>query len=407
VTYKRESNRPEYDMGEIFRAHRAAYNSSHSMSPEQRKVLHDICVCRTSELGGHMHECSDECGYEIPVYNSCRNRHCPKCQGKAMHEWVKKRLEDLLPVPYFHNVFTLSHAFNVLVPYNESLMYDLMFASVSTAIKAQALKELGGKVGVVAVLHTWGQKLFRHVHIHCLITGGALLSDRSRWNPASKTYLMDVYELSDKFKDAFLTGIQKAYENHEIDFSHSEARPLKTPEAFSKMLSKEECKAWSLYSKPPFAGPAKVVEYMGRYTHRIGISNRRILSVTKTDLTFDYKDNKDLDANGAPRHKPQTLPIHSFMALFLQHTLPKSYRKIRYYGLLGGSAKTKSIELCRRLIHTQGIAEPIALPEVDPIMEDHLCPVCGKALRIKQKLHPARARSPFVSLPIGDHKDVA
>jgi hypothetical protein len=218
---------------------------------------------------------------------------------------------------------------------------------------------------------------------------------------------MDVYELSDRFKDAFLSGIQKAYDTHEIDFSHSEAQPFADPEAFSKMLAKEESKAWSLYSKKPFAGPAKVVEYMGRYTHRIGLSNRRILSVTETHLTFDYKDNKDLDANGAPRHKPQTVPIHSFMALFLQHTLPKSYRKIRYYGLLAGSAKTKNIELSRHLIHTQGIAEPIELPEADSKVDEPLCPLCGKTLRIKRKLHPARARSPFVELPIGDHKDVA
>ena len=407
MTNDQEQGRTEYDIGQIFRDHRREYERNHSMSKEQRKVLHDLCVCRTDFLGGHLYECSNQCGYEQPAYNSCRNRHCPKCQGIAMRQWVEQRLEELLPVPYFHNVSSMPHAFNVLIPYNESLMYNLLFEATSTAIRQQARKELNGQVGVIAVLHTWGQQLFRHVHVHCLITGGALSSDRTQWNPASRTYLMDVYELSAEFKKAFCQGLQKAYDRGKLIFVHPEAAHLKKPEAFESFLTTERKQAWSVYSKKPFAGPAKIVEYMGRYTHRVAISNRRILAVTDTHITFDYKDNRDLDAQGAPRHKQRTLPVETFMTLFLQHTLPKGFRKIRYFGFLGGSHRSRNIETCRSLIIKQGIAEPVVFSELDPLQQEHLCPNCGMTLRIKERLLPKRSRAPVVTSEARRYRDVA
>lgn len=387
-------NRPEHCVGDIFRTYGDAYQASHTMSPQQWKVFRDVSRCRTEELGGHLYECEHNCGYEIPAYNSCHNRHCPMCQGIAMRKWLDERMDELLPVPYFHVIFTMSHGFNSLIPYNERLFYDTLFAAASYSLDKLARKHLDGKVGTIAVLHTWGQKLQRHVHLHCLVTGGALSLDHQRWNPCSDKQLFDVYELSEAFRDRFCQLIRRHYSKDRLVFGHKAAH-LARGQAFEALLQEQETQPWTVYCKRPFAGPEKVVEYLGRYSHRVAISNRRIKSIANGRILFDYKDYKDLDAQGAPKHKEMNVSAETFMQMFLLHVLPKGFRKIRTYGFLGGNNRRQMVTLCRDLITRQGLVyeNPVenASDSESPAPEEPVCPHCGGALRVKSELKPQRA----------------
>ena len=383
--------KPEYSVGDIFRQYGDTYDKTHSLSPEQCKVLRTLSKCRTSALGGHLYECDAACGYEIPVYNSCRDRHCPLCQGIAMRKWLNKRMEELLPVPYYHIIFTISHGFDVLIPYNERLFYDALFEAASYSLDFMSRKYFDGVLGTTAVLHTWGQQLQRHVHLHCLVTGGALSLDRKHWIPISDKYLFDVKELAKEFRDRFCHIIRRYYRKDLLTFKHGVAY-LARGQAFDAFMEEQEAKSWHVYCERPFAGPEKVVEYLGRYSHRVAISNRRILSVANGRVVFSYKDYQDVDAQKRPKEKTACYTIEKFMKRFLLHVLPKGYQKIRHFGFLGGNKRHEKIALSRDLIRQHPSLPNAHEPEAEAItLEPAVCPDCGGRLVAKTKLKRKRA----------------
>jgi hypothetical protein len=314
------------------------------------------------------------------------------CQGIAMRKWLDERMDELLPVPYFHVIFTVPHGFNLLIPYNERQFYDTLFAAASYGLDQLARKHLGGKVGTIAVLHTWGQKLQRHVHVHCLVTGGALSHDHKQWMACSDKKLFDIYELSEVFRDRFCRLIRHCYSKNRLTFRHKAAY-LARGQAFDALLQDQETQPWTVYCKRPFAGPEKVVEYLGRYSHRVAISNRRIKSIANGRILFDYKDYKDLDAQGAPKHKEMNVSAETFIQQFLLHVLPKGYRKIRYFGFLGSNQRPELVKLCNRLIAQQGLvyASTTEMDIESAAREVPVCPRCGGSLCLKSELKPKRA----------------
>jgi len=385
--------KPEHSVGDIFHLYGDTYDKAHALSPEQCKVLRTLSKCRTSALGGHLYECEDQCGYEIPVYNSCRNRHCPLCQGIAMRKWLAKRMEELLDVPYYHTIFTISHGFDVLIPYNERLFYDALFEAASWSLDFMSRKVYDGTFGTTAVLHTWGQKLQRHVHLHCLVTGGALSLDRKSWIPIGDKYLVNVEELAVKFRDRFCHIIRRYYRKDLLVFK-GDTTYLSRGQAFESFMEEQEAKLWHVYCQPPFAGPEKVVEYLSRYSHRVAISNRRILSVENGQVAFSYKDYKDEDAQKKPKVKTAYYTIEKFITCFLLHVLPKGFQKIRYFGFIGGSQRHEKIELCRTLIQQHPSMPSYPVQDKDPepaTFEPAVCPRCGAPLVVKARLKPKRA----------------
>jgi len=340
-----EAPRTEHDIGEIFRRWGPAYSRTHLMTGQQRKVMQALGMCRTAQLGGHLEKC-DRCGYERPVYNSCGNRHCPKCQGIRMRKWLAARRRELLPVPYFHCIFTLPHTFNALVPHNARLFYDLLFRAASETLKQLACEELGGQPAIVAVLHTWGQALWLHPHVHCIVTGGALSADRRRWAPTTTQYLFDITKMSEQFRDRFCALLGRARLRFCPETAH-----LAGTEAFHTLLAAEAERPWVVHCKPGPARPEQVPEYIGLYTHRVAIANGRIRSVTDAGMvTFTWKDNRDKDEQGRPRRKTMSLSATQFIGRFLLHVLPRGFRKVRFYGLLAGRDKQAKLEACRGLL---------------------------------------------------------
>jgi len=363
-------------VADIFRDYGDEYARTHPMSKQQRKVMHDIKVCRTSFLGGHLEKC-DECGHERISYNSCRNRHCPKCQGIAMRKWIAKRKSELLPIPYFHLIFTIPHAFNVLIPYNEKVIYAILFKAASQALAKLSGKYLGGSLGIIAVLHTWGQNLSLHSHLHCIVTGGALSFDKRHWIASSEEFLFDVYELSDEFRKRFCSLMKNARKKGALSFNHKAAY-LSDENAFAHLIHEQENIDWVVYCKKPFAGPDKVIEYIGRYTHRVAISNSRIKSVKEGKITIDYKDYQDLNKNGIPKHKDMIFTAEHFIRLFMLHILPESFVKIRFYGILAGSYRNENIQHCRDLFGLPRQLSSLADENIESEKDSCICPVCGK-----------------------------
>ncbi len=397
--------KPEYSIGDILRRYGAAYDRTHALSPEQAKILHTLPLCRTPRLGGHLYECEHKCGYEVPVFNSCRDRHCPLCQGGARYRWLQEQMEDLLDVPYYHTIFTMSHGFNVLIPYNQRLFYDAVFEATNWSLNAMARKYYGGTFGTTAVLHTWGQKLQRHIHLHCLVTGGALSFDHQRWIPATDTYLVDVVELAEVFRDRFCHIIRRYRRKDQLTFK-GDAAYLASGEVFETFIKEQEAIAWHVYCQPPFAGPETVVEYLSRYSHRVAISNRRILSVTDEQVSFSYKDYDDEDAQGKPKVKTEKCNVEDFIRRFLLHVLPKGFQKIRYFGFLTGAQRHRMIPLCRELIR---IHPPMTVPDEprheseSPLSEPPVCPHCGGKLVLKEEFKRTRA-GPKVKMRKGQRR---
>jgi len=338
--------------------------------------MDDLSACRTADLGGHLEKC-DACAYEHPVYNSCGSRHCPMCQGKLARRWLKKRMDELLPTPYFHCVFTIPDTFNVLVPCNERVFYGLLFKAAWQSLKYLSKKHLGGEPGVIAVLHTWGQTLWMHPHIHCVVTGGALSADRKRWVSSGSEFLFDVFELSAEFRKRFCRLLRRA----KLSFGGA-ASAYSDPAAFEELVASQEARDWVVYCKKPFAGPETVLEYISRYTHRVAVSNRRLLDVADDGtVTLAYQDYRRTDAEGRPLQTSMELCAEEFIRRFLQHVLPPGFRKIRMYGLVAGSEKHAKLAACRTLLG----AEPGTAPDAgqDDSTEgdadhEHLCPRCGK-----------------------------
>ncbi len=333
--------RPE--LADIFRQHGQSYRRTHRLPRSHLKVMHAIEVCRTKELGGHLKKC-DTCGFEHPTYNSCRNRHCPKCQSLAKARWLKKQNSELLPTGYFHLVFTLPHELNWLILSCKKLLLSLLFKAVSETLLEFGETRLRGTLGIIAVLHTWDQTLKDHFHLHCLIPAGALCFDQSRWVACRKNFLFPVKALSLVFRGKFLDSVERAFDQGKLKLTGQRVS-LANDKPCKEKLRALRKKKWVVYAKKPFGSPEKVLDYLGRYTHRVAISNNRILKVQNGQVTFSFRDRKDKD-----RLKSMTLDAEKFIRRFLLHVLPEGFVRVRHFGFLANRAKKQSLSRCRQLL---------------------------------------------------------
>ena len=321
--------RPE--LADIFRQYGESYRRTNPLPVSHRKVMRAVELCRTKELGGHLKQC-DSCGFEHPAYNSCRNRHCPKCQSLAKAKWLEKQTSELLPVGYFHLVFTLPHELNRLILAHKKILLALLFKAVSQTLLEFGQRRFKATLGIIAVLHTWDQTLKDHFHLHCLVPSGALSLDHSRWIGARPNFLFPVTALSQVFRGKFLDLLQQACEKGKIPAANIEIKASRQ-------------KSWNLYAKKPFGSPEKVLDYLGRYTHRVALSNDRILAVHHGQVTFSYRDRKDGD-----RKKTTTLDVQEFISRFLLHVLPEGFVRIRHFGFLANRVKKLALPQCRKLL---------------------------------------------------------
>ncbi len=341
--------KPRFELADVFARHIDSYLAKHKLSRWQEKVVKAIQQCRTSELGGHKWKCN-QCDYQREEYNSCRNRHCPKCQISKKVKWVKDRLDELLPIPYYHTVFTMPHSLNLLALFNKEVIYDIFFKAAGHALNTFAAdpRFLGAKLGFTGILHTWGQALTHHVHLHFIVTGGGLSHDGTRWVnlPYRKKFLFPVKAVSKRVRKRFAELQQVAYDAGELKFP-DELSHLTRPDAFKQFLNKVAWENWNCYAKKPFSGPQQVVEYIGRYTHRIAISNHRLLNIEDVEVTFKYKKYH----NGQTNQGTMSLKADEFIRRFMLHVIPRGFKRIRHFGFLAGGCRTKAIALARNLLH--------------------------------------------------------
>ena len=384
-------NKQQPEVADILRRYGQDYRRSNFLSSEQYKTMRHIEMCRTAALGGHSEVCN-HCGFEQNAYNSCRDRHCPKCQTLVKEQWLNARKAELLPCPYFHNVFTLPHELNPLILINRRVMLAMLFAAAKETLQVFARDpqwRLVGQLGFISVLHTWNQKLLDHFHLHCIIPAGVLSFDKSKWIAAGENYLFKVESLAKEFQKRYLQKLEKAYAQEELSFSGA-AASFADQQNFIRLIDTLWNKQWITYSKQPFGGPEQVLEYLGRYTHRVAITNNRILVIASGRVTFSYRDRADEN-----KVKEITLTAIEFIRRFLLHILPNGFMKIRYYGFLAHTTKRASIPLLRRLINPEA-----QLPEKleETVLEMMLrltgvdiscCPECGKGEMIRIKELPA------------------
>jgi Putative transposase/Transposase zinc-binding domain len=372
--------KPQYEVADIFRRYGAKYKKTHAMNVEQRKVMAAIMACRTARLGGHSEVC-DYCGTVNNSYNSCRNRHCPKCQTMTKEQWLDNRRNELLPCGYFHIVFTLPHCLNPLILANRRELLTCLFAAVKQTLFAFAADpqwKLEGKPGILTILHTWSQVLIDHFHLHCLVPAGVLSFDNRRWIKSNDKFLFQVESLAKEFKKQYLSMVE------------SRLKELVLPEKTKEMTEQAWEKSWITYAKKPFAGPEQVLEYLGRYTHRIAISNHRIKSIDDGQVVFTYKDRSNNNET-----KRMTLEAGEFIRRFLLHVLPSRFMKIRYYGFLANIHKKKAVLLIHRLIgkymeHKIFIKETLQEKVLRLTGKDiFLCPHCQKGQMIYRGNLPA------------------
>lgn len=388
-----ETEKPTYEVADIFRLYGDAYRQQYHVSHEQRLVMRDIVQCRTAALGGHVDAC-DSCGGLRISYNSCRNRHCPKCGALAKAEWLEKQKAHLLPTHYFHVVFTIDHLFNPLTRVNQKLLYNLLFSCAAQTLKAFGQKYLGGEIGFTAILHTWGQTLTEHTHLHCIVPGGALSNDRKRWQATAPDFLFPIVALSAQFRDAFCAGLKKLFKAGQLTFAGQSAY-LAEATPFQKLIAESQAKKWQVYAKPPFGDAAQTLDYLGRYVNRIAISNGRILDIENGYVRFSYRDYK---ADG--EQKEMRLPAVEFIRRFLQHVLPKRFVRIRHFGLLSPRYRREKLSRCRVLLgaYHEKVMLPATKEQILTDMLGHdpaLCPLCvaGKMQPYKEILaHPSRRR---------------
>ncbi len=348
---KTASARPDLEVSDVFRLHADELCAAYPVSLDQQRVIHAITACRTAELGGHREDCKS-CGFERYAYNSCCNRHCPKCQTLAKQKWLEARKSELLPVPYFHVVFTLPHALNNLILQNNRALLCLLFHSVSQTLLKFGHGQFGGKTGFLSILHTWDQRLGAHYHLHVVVPAGALSNDGGRWIHASRTFLYPVRALGKVYRGKFISGMKKLWASLRQPF---DAVPLKD------LLRQLYGKPWNVYSKRPFGDPEAVLAYLGRYTHRVAISNHRIVDVSDGHVTFEYRDRRDGDAV-----KTQRLPGVAFMRRFLLHVLPVGFMRIRHYGFFANRFRKSSLQVIRAFLNVppiEAVAEPKPLVE--------------------------------------------
>ncbi len=346
------TGRPRLTVGDIFRAHGEAYRKSHALSSQQRKAMHAIETCRTPVLGGRVDVC-EQCGEAQVVYNSCRNRHCPTCQSLQQARWIEGRMQRLLPIDYYHVVFTVpDDLLNGIILRNRALFFDLLFAAASQTLLELGADphRLGAQLGITSVLHTWTRDLRLHVHLHCIVTGGGLHPDGERWLSTPQDYLFPVKVLSKLFRGKLLASLNAAYEAGTLSLLGT-CEPLRDPKAFARLRDQLYKTNWVSYAKKPFAGPEQVFRYLGRYTHRIGISNQRLLDLTEEGVLFRTKG----DATAL-------LSPDQFIGRFLQHVLPRRFVKIRHYGLHAPANATARLETARRLLQPEQPQVPPAVP---------------------------------------------
>ncbi len=371
--FPNEPTDPRYEVGDIFREYGPAYRQSHNCSPAQHKVMRAIENCRTNALGAHVDEC-DHCGHIEISYNSCRNRHCPKCQGSQRRAWVDARELELLPIQYFHLVFTLPEELLALARYNPVILYSLLFQVAAETLQTFAQKRWDAKLGIIMVLHTWGQTLNEHPHVHCIVTGGALKNDGSGFIRAPKNFLFPVEALSRVFREKYLAALEAAKGKGELYLGGQPE--LQTEVGWARLRGALYRHEWVVYAKRPFAEPQYLLRYLGRYINRIAIANHRIQSIEDGIIAFSYLDNRD------GQEKVMRLPADEFIRRFLTHILPKGFRRVRYYGFLVNSRRQEKLTRCRELL---GLSEPDKpyIADMDAFLAklgiDHtLCAVCGQ-----------------------------
>lgn len=366
--------RASLEVADIFRAAGPTYRATQAghLSLVQLKVMTAIENCRTAALGGHIEACTD-CGHWRIAYNSCRNRHCPKCQGAAARNWLAEREADLLPVGYFHVVFTLPAKIADIAFQNKAAIYDLLFKAASETMLTIAAdpKHLGARIGITAVLHTWGSAMTHHPHVHLIVPGGGIALDGARWISSRPAFLLPVRVLGALFRRLFLARLMALHQSGKLAF-FGHLAPLADARTFRRYLSPVRKQRWVVYAKPPFGGPEAVLAYLSRYTHRVAISNRRLIAFDKQGVTLRYKDYR---RDGPERQRVMTLATAEFIRRFLAHVLPKGFHRIRHYGLLAGSARKASIARARQLLDVA--PPPDDTEPAEPIDVRPPCPCCG------------------------------
>jgi hypothetical protein len=358
-----------HEVADVIRLFGDALLAAGPVSPARRRVMRALVDCRTAQLGGHVEAC-DACGYQRIAFNSCRNRHCPKCQGSRQAKWLEDRAEDLLPVEYFHVVFTVPEEVAALALQNKRVLYGILFHASAATLQAIAAdsKHLGAEIGFLSVLHTWSQDLRHHPHVHCVVPGGGLAPDGS-WVACRPGFFLPVRVLGATFRGKFVAQLRAAFECGELRLQ-GELQRLGERAAFTELLDGLMRKSWVVYSKPPFGGPVQVLKYLARYTHRVAIGNRRILAIDDGGVTFRWRDR----ANG-DRARTMKLDGVEFLRRFLLHVLPRGFARIRHYGLLGNRKRTAKLTACRLLL---GAPMPVPAPAVVIPFEvaDDRCPAC-------------------------------
>jgi hypothetical protein len=391
-------NAPVLEVADIFRSHGAAYlqRFGDALSPAQRRALKDLALCRTAALGGHVEACTS-CGYRQIAYNSCRNRHCPKCQSGTRAEWLEARKVDLLPTDYYHVVFTLPHQIGPLALQNQRLVYGMLFrATAETLLQVAAdRRHLGATIGFHAVLHTWGQNLLHHPHVHCVVPGGGLSPDERRWVSCPHCFFLPVRVLGEVFRGKFLEMLGAAFDSKQLGF-HGKLAELSAPGAFQTLIGETTRTPWVVYAKPPFGGAERVLQYLARYTHRVAISNRRLVALRDGQVTFLWKDY----AHGQVE-KLMTLSAFEFIRRFLLHVVPTGFMRIRHYGLLANRRRKENVSLCRQLLRTpmeelsrSEAATSSAGAEAEGKKEIAGCPACQQGrMVVVEEFRPDRYAS--------------
>lgn len=386
-------DRPKLEVADVIRRYGEAYRQQYgaSMSPTQWRVMSAIEVCRTAALGGHLERC-DQCGYERNAFNSCRDRHCPKCQCLARAHWIEQRQSELLDVPYFHVVFTVPEEIAAIAYRNKEVIYDILFQATAETLKTIAAdpKHLGAEIGFFAVLHSWGSNLQFHPHLHCVVPGGGLSSDGQRWISCRPDFFLPVRVLSRLFRRLFLKAFQHAFDSGKLAFFNT-LEPLHERRGFVQFVARMKDCDWVVYAKRPFAGPQQVLDYVGRYTHRVAISNNRLLDIANGQVSFEWKDYRD-----GGQVKTMTLSAGEFIRRFLLHVLPAGFQRIRYYGFLGNRYRKQKLERCRQLLgmpnmtdspNTAGTDYRDEYEELTGISL-HQCPQCKQGRMIMVEILP-------------------
>ena len=398
--------RPKFEVADVFRRYGAAYRQQHagSLSRGQQRVMSAIELCRTAALGGHLEEC-DTCGHQRPAYDSCRNRHCPKCQSLARAQWLQDRQAELLPVEYFHVVFTVPEEIAALTYQNKEVVYGILFRATAETLRTIAAdpKHLGAAIGFFAVLHSWGQNLLFHPHLHCVVPGGGLTPDGKHWIACRPGFFLPVRVLSCLFRRLFLDHLQAAFDQGELQFFSSLER-LRDPKAFAQYLAPLRRTEWVVYAKPPFGGPEQVLHYLGRYTHRVAISNNRLLDIDHGKVTFRWKDYRHHD-----QQKTMTLEAEEFIRRFLLHVLPNGFQRIRHYDFLANRYRQAKLALCRRLLGVAstitGVVQQQDKPDYRDLYQELTgkslrdCPVCHRGQMVVIAVLPASGRAPPLPTP--------